>query len=426
MTLKKNRSYRTAGRSRAGGVAGRLLVPFLAACAITGPFSGASAEAPSASVRRVSVQPSLYAITKSDLRDFFLHKSVPPVNAVQGDRYVALLKNDVKITYTIDIELQQSVERFFRASKVNYGAFVAVEPATGRILALVSYSRNGREEARPIALRASFPAASLFKLVTVSAALQENKITPQTTVRFRGGTWSMNRSVLLDNPRRDHNHLTIEEALAKSCNHCFGKVATRWVGARTLENYTDAYGFNAPFSFEVPVETSRATIPRDPYELARTGAGFGDVYFSPLHAALLAATIANHGRMMEPTIVEKIEDAQGNVLYLPERRVIGNPITAEVAQEINRMMVKTVEIGTSRRSFNDFVARFPDVQVAGKTGTLRGTDPPGNYFWFAGSAPVDHPRIAVAALVIAQDRWQVKGNQVAKRALEAYFSRHAH
>ncbi len=386
------------------------------------PLRDSAAEAPLPSTRTASLNQSEYAISKFDLRDFFGRHGMPPVNAIEGDRYVARLKNDVKITYTLDARLQREMERYFRNMGVDHGALVAIEPATGRVLALVGYSRRGGDASRPLPLRASFPAASIFKLVTVSAALQETSITPGTQLRFRGSYHSMDRSVLVDSPRRDRNVLTVEEALAKSCNHCFGKLATRWVGARTLENYTDAYGFNTPFQFEVPMEMSRASIPRDPYELARTGAGFGDTYFSPLHAALLAATIANNGRMIEPTLVDHIQDANGRLLYRPQPRVLGTPITPEVAREINRMMVKTTEIGTCRRVFCDWSDRFPNLQVASKTGTLRGTDPPGNYFWFVGSAPVDSPRIAIAALVIAHDRFRIKGNDVAKKALQTYFS----
>jgi cell division protein FtsI/penicillin-binding protein 2 len=166
---------------------------------------------------------------------------------------------------------------------------------------------------------------------------------------------------------------------------------------------------------------SRASIPHDRYQLARTGAGFGDVYFSPLHAALVAATIANGGRMMEPTIVEKIEDAEGRVLYLPDRRVIARPLRADVAREINRMMVKTVLEGTSRRAFKTFVASHPDVEVAGKTGSLSGKNPPGLNYWFVGSAPADRPTIAVSALVIPRPGVRFKGNEVARRFFEAYF-----
>ena len=389
---------------------------------LAAPLGDGAAEAPVPGTRTASLGPSEYAISKLDLRDFFIRHGVPPVNAIEGDRFVARLRNDVKITYTLDANLQREMERYLRAMRVDYGAFVAIEPSTGRVLALVGYSRKHNDPARPIPLRASFPAASIFKLVTVSAALQESSVTSETRVHFRGGTHSMDRSVLVDSPRRDRNVLTVEEALAKSCNHCFGKLATRWVGARTLENYTDAYGFNTPFQFEIPLEVSRASIPRDPYELARTGAGFGDTYFSPLHAALLAATIANGGRMIEPTLVDRVEDGSGHLLYRPQPRLLGTPVTPEVAREINRMMVKTTEIGTSRRAFNGFSSRHPDLEVAGKTGTLRGTDPPGNYFWFVGSAPAERPTIAVAALVIAQDRFRVKGNDVAKRALQTYFS----
>jgi cell division protein FtsI/penicillin-binding protein 2 len=361
-------------------------------------------------------------LSKEDLREFFARKGLTPANYIEGDRLGALLKNDVKITYTIDLRLQRAMERYFQSRGVQYGAFVAVEPSTGRVLALVSHTRRRRDASRPAALRASFPAASIFKIVTVAAALQEEKVTPQTVVRFRGGYWTMNRSVLSDNPRRDRRRLTVEDALALSCNHCFGKVATRWVGTRALQSYARAFGFNAPFEFELPVEESRASIPSDRYQLARTGAGFGKVYFSPLHAALVAAALANDGRMMEPSVVEKIEDRNGRLLYLPERRVIATPVKPGVARQINRMMAKTIVKGTARRAFAGFSRSHPALEVAGKTGSLRGSDPPGYNYWFVGSAPIDRPTIAVAALVTSRAGVRVKGNHVARRAFDTYFS----
>ncbi|MFQ5458627.1 MAG: penicillin-binding transpeptidase domain-containing protein, partial [Myxococcota bacterium] len=328
----------------------------------------------------------------------------------------------IKITYTFDRTLQRTMERYLEKNRsVQHAAFVAVEPATGRVLALVSYSRPRAARSRPAALRASFPAASIFKIITVAAALQEKKISPSTVVRFRGGYWSMNRSVLTDNPRRDRNYLTVERALAKSCNHCFGKIATRFVGTEKLKAYANAFAFNYPFEFELPVETSRAQIPSDRYQLARTGAGFGKVFFSPLHAALVAATVANDGRMMEPTIIEKIEDRNGRLLYAPRPRAIARPLEASVARQINQMMVKTVLEGTSKRAFKGFSARHPHLRVAGKTGSLKGTDPPGHNYWFIGSAPADKPTIAVSALVIPKSGRRFKGNQVARRAFETYF-----
>ncbi len=365
---------------------------------------------------------SFNTIDKADVRSFLERNGPTPVSAVEGNKFVALLKNDVKITYTLDKQLQRTMERYLRNNRsIQHAAFVAVEPATGRVLALVSYSRGQEGTVTPAALRGSFPAASIFKIVTVAAALQENKITPETVLRFRGGYWSMNQSVLYDNPQRDRNHLTVSKALAMSCNHCFGKVATRFVGTDTLQTYADAFAFNYPFQFDLPVEMSTASIPRDRYELARTGAGFGDVYFSPLHAALVAATVANNGRMMEPSIVEKIEDSEGRVLYMPDRRVIARPLRPDVAQEINRMMIKTVLEGTSRRAFSTFNASHPDLEVAGKTGSLTGKNPPGHNYWFIGSAPADNPTVAVSALVIPRSGHTFKGNQVARHFFEAYF-----
>ena len=85
---------------------------------------------------------SLGPISKTDVRAFFSSKGLTPVNAIEDDRFVALLKNDVKITYSIDLRLQRAIARYLRNRGVQYGAFVAVEPFSGRVLALVSHTRR--------------------------------------------------------------------------------------------------------------------------------------------------------------------------------------------------------------------------------------------------------------------------------------------
>jgi cell division protein FtsI/penicillin-binding protein 2 len=98
-------------------------------------------------------------------------------------------------------------------------------------------------------------------------------------------------------------------------------------------------------------------------------------------------------------------------------------VSSQTANELDRMLVTTVSIGTSRRVFHDRRGRLKlaDIEIAAKTGSIDGDNPAGHYSWFAAYAPVDDPKIALVALVINQDRWRIKGTHVGERALEVFF-----
>ncbi len=215
--------------------------------------------------------------------------------------------------------------------------------------------------------------------------------------------------------------MTIEEALARSNNPVFGKVAVKRVGAERLAAMAEAFAFNRPIPFDLPLAPSHAEVPDDLLGLGRTGAGFGEVAISPLHAALIAAAIANEGRMPRPWLVERVSDAAGRVVYEGGPALLGRPISARTARALTEMMAETVTHGTSRRAFRGFRVGRSRVAVAGKTGSLNGRDPDGHYDWFAGFAPVDEPEVAVAALLVNGPVWHIKGSAAAREALEAYF-----
>src|SRR5512134_51127 len=108
--------------------------------------------------------------------------------------------------------------------------------------------------------------------------------------------------------------MTLEEAIARSANSVFGKVAVNNVGGPVLEEYLSKFGFGQKIPFDLPVETSQGEVPGDEYELARTGAGFGEVYVSPLHMAMIMSAIASGGAMPRPVLIDRIEDRDGEPL----------------------------------------------------------------------------------------------------------------
>jgi peptidoglycan glycosyltransferase len=329
-------------------------------------------------------------------------------------RYVAPLGAG-RATLTLDPRLQDRLERALDTYRVPWGATVLIEPATGRILALAEHSRAepGR---RGLSLAALAPAASIFKLVT-AAALLEHGTQPDEEVCYHGGKRRLAPRLLADDPRRDHRCTTLVEAFGHSTNVVFAKLAGRGLDASRLRATAERFLFNTEIPFAHPVEVSKAVIPEDDFGFAETAAGFGPVKLSPLHAALLAAIVANDGVLAPPVIVDAVAGAAVPSAGEP-RRVIEAPVAAELA----RMMRNTVSEGTARRAFARARGPLRGISVAGKTGSLADAQPYRDYSWFVGYAPADRPQVAIATVVVNERLWHARAPTVAREALEAYFA----
>jgi cell division protein FtsI/penicillin-binding protein 2 len=349
-----------------------------------------------------------------------------------GDREImALLSGGIaegaagdgtRITLSVDEELQKKIFALFRRFDPPYGVFAAMEPETGRVIALVGHRKGGEPDPN-LPLKAVYPAASLIKVVTASAALENGKISPDDEISYRGGIYRITKKGIHARDGRGVPSMSLEEAIARSANSVFGKVAVNYVGSESLADYMTKFGFCQPIPFDLPVEESTCEVPRDEYNLARTGAGFGEVYVSPLHMAMIMSSIASSGEMPRPILIERVEDRDGVPLFDAEPSKWRDTIKPETADALLQMMVKTIEMGTSRRTFGspDSTPLLKDMEVAGKTGSLSGWTPRMHFEWFAGVAPVDDPKLAVAALVVNDNRGRIKGSYVGKEAFNAYF-----
>jgi cell division protein FtsI/penicillin-binding protein 2 len=350
----------------------------------------------------------------------------PPVNgtppnftATAGGKFYED-REGLRLLYTVDPALQRRVQDVFQKHRPPYSVFVALAPQSGKILALAEYTR-ARSETGTVWQRATYPAASVFKLVTAAGALEKGLLSYDSPVLFRGNLYRLGPQKLNESARKDQR-TQFDDALGKSNNVVFGRVASNLLGAQALKEFSEAFGFNHPIQFDFPVEMSRASIPEQSYELARCGAGFGEVTLNPLHAALIAATIANQGRMMRPYLIDWAQDFRGAKVYEAKQEALGQPISAKTSQDLTRMMLRTVEDGTASKIFHRYGKNLmKKMAVSGKTGSLSGINPPGQYDWFIGFAPADQPQIAFAAMIINHDRWRVRGAFVAQEALKTFF-----
>ncbi|MBI3090828.1 MAG: penicillin-binding protein [Candidatus Tectomicrobia bacterium] len=357
-----------------------------------------------------------------DLREEYLR-----FDTIENGRFTLTTSEGLKLNFTLLPWLQQRLENFFHdnRNRFSFGAIVVLEPATGKVLAMVEQNRSREPQRHHLALQASYPAASLFKIITLAAALEANdSLDADSRFYYRGSQFNISRRELEQNPRYLPKHISLSRAFAKSNNPVFGAIAFRYVGPFLLKQYAQAFGFNQKLRFDYPVERSNLVIADDPLTLARIGAGlWRETTISPLHAALLAATIGNDGIMMAPYIVSSIHDANDTLLYRARPDAVGHPISGVTSGDIREMMFESVLDGTLRAAFSRNGKPLLPVQVGGKTGTLRGNDPRGKYSWFVGLAPLRKPKIAIAAMVVDPLSWRVKAHQVGREVVEAFFER---
>lgn len=342
---------------------------------------------------------------------------------VVEERFWVPLPHERQAVLTLNPELNQAVADLLARYEVPYAGVVAVEPETGKLLAYVSHS-SAEPQAKDHVLDASPPAASLFKLVT-SAALLEHGVSPETTTCYHGGASDLTRAELVDNPKLDKACPSLAAALGYSVNAVFGKLALKQLDRETLGRYASAFGFGERLPFDLPTQTSEIEVPKGDVEFARTAAGFWHMKLSPLHAAMIAATIANQGRMMRPQLVDRVLDARGRVLFKSEPSLHRSVLERRTAEQIARMMRVTVSAGTARKYFFDEKGNpyLPGFEVAAKTGTLSKERPYRGYTWWIGFAPAQKPRIAVAALVVNSPKWRIKAGYVGRETLRHYLFR---
>mgnify|MGYP006270227929 CR=1 FL=1 len=309
------------------------------------------------------------------------------------------------------------------------GAVVAIDPATGEVLALVAnpsadpnrlaairgeavraaWEEFNADPEKPLLSRADeelFPPGSTFKLVTAAAALAAG-YGPDSLWDNPPSLDLPDTTATLDNFGGEHcldgaARITLADALRVSCNVVFGEIGLA-LGADRLVAQARAFGFGADTAadlvpFDVPFEEGVVPDPssfsdRTP-AIALSAIGQDDVLANPLQMALVATAIANGGTLMVPHLVLEIRDRDGAVVRRTEPEVWGRPMTPEAAAALGAMMAEVVRTGTGT------AAQVPGVVVAGKTGTAQHGGGPIPHAWFTCFAPLDAPRVAVAVLVL--------------------------
>jgi hypothetical protein len=318
----------------------------------------------------------------------------------------------LRVEYSLDAGLTRHVFRVLEQGRVALGHVIVLDPATGRVLAYASTDPDRFPATQ------TYPAASLVKVITAAAALDHDPQAARLPCRYSGSPYRLT-AARVDPPKRG-NVVSLRQALATSNNQCFAQLAVHSVGEEMLLDTISRFGW---LDEPAPAHAAGTVVPAaDRYGVGKLGCGLAGCRITPLHAAQLASALA-YGEIVEPRWVDRVVDAAGRELLLPSLAPPRQVLSRELAEELRGMLVDTTTRGTARRAFRARGGRplLGPVQVAGKTGSLSGTDPRGRYEWFIGVAPADDPHIAVAVVVVQHGRWWRNASQVASEVLRGVF-----
>jgi penicillin-binding protein 2 len=297
-----------------------------------------------------------------------------------------------EVTLTVDASLQRRIEEVFihRA-----GSVVAMEPDTGRVLAMVSKpgfdlnlfspSISEREwkalQADPLhplenrAVRGAYSPASAFKMIVAAAALAEGLMVPEETVECKGLLELKNKTFRCWD-RKGHGHVNLRRALVESCDVYFYELGLR-LGADRIARYASYFGLGKPTGIGLPQELP-GLVPSAAWKKRTYGSiiqdgetvtlaiGQGYLVGTPMQMAVMTACLANGGRIVAPTIVDRIQGADGRIVFKHSPAVLGRvPVSPKHLALLKEAMIGVVSErkGTGRK------CAIPGFRIGGKTGT---------------------------------------------------------
>ena len=370
-------------------------------------------------------------------------------------KLVDLLSNDPtkggNVKLTIDPAAQEAAYRGLSGlGPKTQGSVVALEPNTGKILAMVSlptydpnklashdlgsvqdtFDRLNDDPSQPLlnrAIQTRLPPGSTFKVVTAAAAIDKGLYTSTDDVPG-GVTYQLplthGPTGQIDNEGRscgvNGSKIPFTQAMEQSCNTSFAQIAGQ-VGAEDMAKTAEGFGFNSHYFDDLTPQAESVFPDRiDEAQLGQTGFGQFDVSATPLQMAMVAAGLANGGSVMRPYLVDEEQSADLDVIQKTDPQELSKAVSSSTASEVTKLMVSTVDNGTASP------AAIPGISVAGKTGTAQaGQTDRSPSAWFISFAPADNPRVAVAVMIQNADipRSEIAGGMlggpIAKAVMEA-------
>ena len=322
---------------------------------------------------------------------------------------------------TVDPKLQRDVQTLLERSRAPEAAAVVIDVRTGRILAWASVDSKGRDMVTdPYA-----PSASVFKVITAAALIENRSVPANTRQCYVGGQRNVYLRDLRESGAGGATCSTLSTALGYSQNMVMAGLAVRYLDAPMLVTMAKKLGCNGSVPIDVEVGAGALRVPASDEGMARAAAGFGPGTLTPLEAAYMMTIVARDGVRPALRLVDHIEHANGTTTELPVPTVATpRAVSAATAGRLRSMLEMTVREGTAFKAFRDEAGnRYLGSHAGGgKTGTLSRGSEARLFSWYAGFAPANNPEVAVAVMLANEQRWWRKGPEVARDVLRAYFA----
>ncbi len=337
------------------------------------------------------------------------------------------------LTLTIDSNIQYVVEQqlddLMVKSKPKRAIIIVMDPKSGKILAMANrpsfdpndYSKYLETDRRDMAINPQYEPGSIFKVVTLAAALEEGTTNPDKQYKDPGYLIVDNQRITnWDTGSRSPGMIGLTKGFEESSNVVFGQVGLE-LGRDKFFKYLRGFGFGQPTGVDLPGEASGTLLKQQTtskFELATMAFGQANAV-TPLQMLTAVCAVANGGTLYRPYVVDKVTDAQGSVLQQNKPVAVRQVISKHTADTVTQMMEDVVYHGTGS------LAQINGYQVAGKTGTAQKVGPDGKYSEtdyigsFIGFAPADNPRLAVLVVVDSAQKGSPLGGNVAAPRFKA-------
>lgn len=316
--------------------------------------------------------------------------------------------NDVKLT--INSTIQQAAQDSLKGYK---GACVAIDPKTGAVLALASSPTYDADDVDNIlssggdssalynrATQALYSPGSTFKIVTLTTALADNVAT-ESTQYDSPSTLDIGGGKVTNFNNSSYGTITLQRATELSANTVFAQLGDQ-IGADGLVSSSEKFGFNNALNFDLPLAKSLMPDPNEMTEWETAWAAAGEPvgeHASPagpqatvLQMALVGCAIANNGTIMQPYLVDSVNNSDGKNSYRATPSTMSNVCSSSVAKRVRTVLEGVVNNGTGK------AAAISGVQIAGKTGTAE-TGKEKDDRWFVGMGPSDDCSVVVAVVL---------------------------
>ncbi|MDE6181737.1 MAG: penicillin-binding protein 2, partial [Eubacteriales bacterium] len=309
------------------------------------------------------------------------------------------------LVLTVDKNLQQFVYDKLKGRK---GSVVVMNSKTGEILSMVSYpdfnpqtireninSLNSDTENTPLLNRATqglYPPASVFKIITAIAFMQESPNWKDYKYTCTGEYTVGNEKISCFNGNK-HGEVDLEKALTHSCNAFFASLSED-LKPSSVKKVSEKFLFNKNFNFSLEYKTPSFSLGNFPPkgEILQTYIGQGKTLTTPLHIALIGCAIANNGVIMTPYVIDSKLNNNGETIEKTIPKQLTTATDLETSTEIRTMLEKVIEEGTGKKAQNS------SVSISGKTGTAQ-IEGKKDHTWFLGMAPSENPSIVISIIL---------------------------